>query len=1129
MRSVPHARNCRTMSQGAQQTQTAAPVAAPPQPKAQPTERLFEQEAAGAETGATATLSRMGNPAAGLQRAVGNQAVARMVGSGITVARRTVMPKLRVNAPNDIFEQEADRVADAVMNMPATPATEAAGPGPQAVQRMVGAGGIIPVQKKCSSCEAEQKRELQRKPMPALAGRAIMRKCSECEKKEKEIQRKPATGSISIAPAPFAPAIQRDAPLDENPQLVDSIKERESEGETPVARKGNDSGVPEPGASFEAQLAGSRGSGSPMPAETRSFFEERIGADFSGVRVHADASAARMAGQINARAFTHGSDVYFGAGQYSPGTDDGRRLLAHELTHTVQQAGAAPPIQRDEPKDTPTKKKRDLRTFEVKVTSRDYNNPKLYMVTATMQVFNLTEAESAAFVQLHGLEWDDPTFTGPKPGDTIRHVAVPVSLLTARQADIDALKKKPGGIVKEAWDKRQQTGGTGGPEPGWDTRKMEFAPGMGAVQVEKGTELRTEATKPGGPILPFSTMLIVVKEVGDYYFISTDDGQFGYVLKKHVDMRVPEPKAKLHWIKSGETATHIVKKYYGNFNTWGADQRLYVNVLLYVNKMAGRTEGIKGYDYQTAYTYANHAIWVPSTEFALYLRDRKDITSGSLSYDVYQAFLDATIGPPVFLAGLIHGALESLWDALVGIVELFGMAWDILKALFTGTLGSKASELWKQISSLDVGKLIEHGIDVLDQKWNDPSLLKRWHYRGWLTGYIVMEVITLFFTDGLIEGVKVVAQSAKVAKFVEAIPILKEVVDLAKAMKAEGKAAKFIDALKADKTIAGALEKLHMLRTWAKNMLALPAEILADLAADALERLQKLGSWAMERLRTLAKRGDLKALRECLGCASPCKVDIEAILKYLEKANKEGKLGTKLTTKEEVLAALPKAMDTAKIAEYLDSHPALMALIKEAGLTELDFGPLAEQLATVSKMGKGDAYRSFTQYLTRIIPAKTGPDVERFNAIIDAMMLADPRQGSALKGSMFEMFNSMHVKGFEGLPTQVPFKIPPPANKAAREADYFDRGAGAIWDAKHSPRPPGDQFDDYVKLLGTTQNGAKIESINYLFAKEEWALEWIRLNPDKAKTPGVKIFFLANDSKEVSTATKLIPKQIPVP
>ncbi|MCS6883525.1 MAG: DUF4157 domain-containing protein [Oscillochloridaceae bacterium] len=80
-----------------------------------------------------------------------------------------------------------------------------------------------------------------------------------------------------------------------------------------------------------------RSPGQPLDAETRSFMEPRFGHDFSRVRVHTGARAAESARAVNALAYTVGRDVVFGEGQYAPGTGAGRRLLAHELTHVIQQ------------------------------------------------------------------------------------------------------------------------------------------------------------------------------------------------------------------------------------------------------------------------------------------------------------------------------------------------------------------------------------------------------------------------------------------------------------------------------------------------------------------------------------------------------------------------------------------------------------------------------------------------------------------------------------------------------------------------------------------------------------------------------------------------------------------------
>lgn len=98
---------------------------------------------------------------------------------------------------------------------------------------------------------------------------------------------------------------------------------------------------------FRKQSPATGGGGSPLSDSVRQFFEPRFGHDFSDVRVHTGAGAAESARNINAHAFTHGTDVTFGAGQYKPETSAGKRLLAHELAHVVQQnrSGAnKPPV-----------------------------------------------------------------------------------------------------------------------------------------------------------------------------------------------------------------------------------------------------------------------------------------------------------------------------------------------------------------------------------------------------------------------------------------------------------------------------------------------------------------------------------------------------------------------------------------------------------------------------------------------------------------------------------------------------------------------------------------------------------------------------------------------------------------
>src|SRR5262249_3268773 len=81
-----------------------------------------------------------------------------------------------------------------------------------------------------------------------------------------------------------------------------------------------------------------RSPGQPLDAATRGFMEARFGHDFSQVRVHADRNADSAARAVQAQAYTYGQNIVFGAGGYAPSTTEGKQLLAHELTHVVQQS-----------------------------------------------------------------------------------------------------------------------------------------------------------------------------------------------------------------------------------------------------------------------------------------------------------------------------------------------------------------------------------------------------------------------------------------------------------------------------------------------------------------------------------------------------------------------------------------------------------------------------------------------------------------------------------------------------------------------------------------------------------------------------------------------------------------------
>jgi hypothetical protein len=92
---------------------------------------------------------------------------------------------------------------------------------------------------------------------------------------------------------------------------------------------------------IEGEIEGARGSGQAMDDNTRGNMESAFGADFSNVRVHTDKQSGNLNNAVQAKAFTTGQDIFFNQGQYNPGSSSGQELLAHELTHVVQQNGAS--------------------------------------------------------------------------------------------------------------------------------------------------------------------------------------------------------------------------------------------------------------------------------------------------------------------------------------------------------------------------------------------------------------------------------------------------------------------------------------------------------------------------------------------------------------------------------------------------------------------------------------------------------------------------------------------------------------------------------------------------------------------------------------------------------------------
>jgi hypothetical protein len=220
-----------------------------------------------------------------LQRAAGNRAVTRLIQSS---GKLRVQTKLAVGPAGDRYEQEADRVADQVVS-----------------SQLSAIGG----RRSAVSRQAEEEEEVQTKPLAASITPLVQR---QAEEEEEEVQTKPL--------------VQRQAEEEEEEVQTKALVQRRTDGGF------------EAGPEIESRLAAQQGGGSPLPGEVRAAMEPPFGADFSGVRVHTGGEADDLNRQLSAQAFTHGQDIYMRAGKYAPGTPAGNRLLAHELTHVVQQS-----------------------------------------------------------------------------------------------------------------------------------------------------------------------------------------------------------------------------------------------------------------------------------------------------------------------------------------------------------------------------------------------------------------------------------------------------------------------------------------------------------------------------------------------------------------------------------------------------------------------------------------------------------------------------------------------------------------------------------------------------------------------------------------------------------------------
>ena len=277
-----------------------------------------------------------------------------------------IQAKLNIGKSNDKFEVEADRVADQVVANKQTTKTDTFfSPSPVMQKKLAG-----DVQK-----QEEQNKEIQQKtaaetitPITQLKGESIQNKLDsripekreinpafstpktfiqhkledKVQKKEETIQNKAEvkkTETASTNKLSLKPLIQNKGE-EENVQQKKEEEKQTKDEDKQIQKSPAGDANPSDNSNLESNLNSSKGGGSPLSGKVKTEMESGIGADFSNVRIHNDSNAVQMNKQLGAQAFATGNNIYFNEGKYNPNSKDGKHLLAHELTHTVQQGAA---------------------------------------------------------------------------------------------------------------------------------------------------------------------------------------------------------------------------------------------------------------------------------------------------------------------------------------------------------------------------------------------------------------------------------------------------------------------------------------------------------------------------------------------------------------------------------------------------------------------------------------------------------------------------------------------------------------------------------------------------------------------------------------------------------------------
>ena len=241
--------------------------------------------------------------------------------------------KLTVGEPNDAFEKEADATANQVIHQSNSEVNRAGIRRKPLLQRQ-GGEQEEEMQTKLQRQEAEQEEEMQTR---------LQRQEAEQEEEMQTKLQRQETGQEEE----MQTRLQRQEAEQEKEVTTKIQRKLEQSSNHNISRSNNSSSSSQKNdktvsLDFEKRVKHLKGKGIPLPDDIKDTMEEQFGVSFGDVRVHVGPEAAQLTEMVNAQAFTYGSDIFFNSGKFNPRSQEGQHLIAHELTHVIQQRGASP-------------------------------------------------------------------------------------------------------------------------------------------------------------------------------------------------------------------------------------------------------------------------------------------------------------------------------------------------------------------------------------------------------------------------------------------------------------------------------------------------------------------------------------------------------------------------------------------------------------------------------------------------------------------------------------------------------------------------------------------------------------------------------------------------------------------